>query len=315
MSQQEFRALQQRLIGLYGESRYDEGLRLLEAEMGRYPDQAQHTHYWQACLLARAGRAEESLTVLRQTLEQGIWIPSSVMQEDLDLDPVRTLPGFTDLLASSRQLQEALRAKAVPQRITLLPEGAAPPFPMLVALHGNSSSSAATADYWRPALAEGWLLALPQSSQAFGSDSFIWNELDWAVQEVQQHYVELMSTHPVDPERTVVGGFSMGGGVAVRLALSQAIPVSGFVVVGPWLGDVAAMRPFLDTARDRGVRGAVIVGEQDKQCLKVSRDLTALMQEHGLACRLEVISDLGHTYPDAFDGLLRQALAYVSERS
>lgn len=311
MEQGGFRTLMNEVLRLFRQTRYDEALRLLEDETGRFPEYERYTVYWRACLLVRVDRTQESLATLERALDRGIWYPSALLEDDPNLAPARSLPGFAELLARSRPLEQAARTQAVPQRITLLPDDVPPPYPLLVALHGNSSSARATAEQWRAARADGWLVALPQSSQQFGPDMFLWNDRDWATEEVTRHWEELLRDQPVDPTRTVVGGFSMGGGLAIWLTLTGILPVRGFVAVGPWL-DEATIRQLRDeVSRTRGVRGVILVGEEDTQCLPASREVAAVMQAHGLACRLEVIPGLGHSYPEGFDRGLRDALTFV----
>jgi dienelactone hydrolase len=62
---------------------------------------------------------------------------------------------------------------------------------------------------------------------------------------VGQHFQVLSEQYPIDRKRVVVAGFSMGGGLAIRLALSGALPARGFVGVGAFLPNIDDLVPLL----------------------------------------------------------------------
>lgn len=311
MSQTSFRDFQQEVFRLHEEEKYQEALALVEREIPGFPEHVRHTYYWRACLLALLSRPDKAVSTLHAALDQGVWFPPTMLREDPDLKSLHGIPAFEHIQAVSRERQAAAQAKSVPQLLTLQPDGAIPPYPLLVALHGNNSNARITADYWGPVIQKGWLLGLPQSSQVSTEDAYRWDDREWAIQEVEQHYETLLRDYAVDGKRTVVGGFSMGGGTAIWIALSRTIPILGFVALGPWLADTAGLRPLLETRRESELRGSIIIGDKDRHCLKVSQEVAALMHEYGLACDLDIIPDLGHVYPDDFALRLQRALDFV----
>lgn len=306
----DFNQMAGELFGLYEEGDYRRALDLVIREAPRFPEARAQTAFWRACLHAVLGEAGEALRVLREAVDAGLWFAPSKLRMDPDLAPLQGLPVFEELVRICEQRRDALQARAVTSRITL-EAGGAGPAPLLLALHGNNGNAARTVEYWKGAAASGWIVALPQSSQVGGPDVYVWDDWDRGEREVRQHYEELCARLPVDRDRVVVAGFSMGGGLAIWLALG-ALPVRGFIAVAPWMPNVDVLRAALDAQRPEGLRGCVIVGDRDKQCLRISRALVAMLDERGAACRLEVCPGLGHAYPAHFDPMLREALAFVA---
>ena len=64
-------------------------------------------------------------------------------------------------------------------------------------------------DFWKPAASAGWLVGIPQSSQAMWKDAYVWNDLDIARAEIEQHFNLLGDSMPWT-RRTVLAGHSMG---------------------------------------------------------------------------------------------------------
>ena len=185
--------------------------------------------------------------------------------------------------------------------------------PLLMVLHGNGSNGHAEVGSWSGQASKGWLLAHPQSSQLIGDDVYVWDDWEKAAQEVREHYAVLVEKYAIDPEKVILGGFSMGGGLAIWLTLSRAIKARGFVVLGPYLRDIEALMPLLETARTDGLRGYIIVGEQDNIGLEISRKVADLLRSHGIPCELEIRPGLKHTYPADFGQSLAKGIAFVMQ--
>ena len=103
----------------------------------------------------------------------------------------------------------------------------------------------------------------------------VWDDLEIASQEVHHSYAALLDKFAVDRGRTVTAGHSMGGEVAIWLALSGTIPAAGFLAVGPSgpnMNQPESWQVWIDQAVQRqagasgALRGCVIAGEADTSC-------------------------------------------------
>jgi len=85
------------------------------------------------------------------------------------------------------------------------------------------------------------------------------------VLEIQTHWVTLSQRFAIDPERSVAGGFSVGGHLALWLILAAAIPVRRFFVVGPSLppGMLAEVTALAGQSAGRALRGYIVVSGRD----------------------------------------------------
>ncbi len=314
MTYSDFGALIQQAYRLYLDQDYTGALRLLDGARDRFPDQAAQLYFWRACMAALTGQAALAIRLLQDAVEAGHWYSERVLRQDPDLKSLQGLPEFERIAAICRKRQAEAQAHSRPELTVLEPGDAPQPWPLLMALHGNNSNVAASADYWRAAAASGWLLALPQSSQVGGSDGYVWDDRDLAVRELQAHFGAICQAHRMDPDRVVLAGFSLGAETAMHLALTGAIPARGFVAVcpgGPFMRDPDQWAALLETVSPPDVRGVIIAGEQDVPYHAGAMRLHELLQEHGIACVLESHADLGHAFPSGFEQSLHQALAFV----
>jgi predicted esterase len=182
-----------------------------------------------------------------------------------------------------------------------------------MALHGNTGSARNEVDSWEGITAEGWMLSMPQSSQMFWPGGGVWN--DESVAELEEYYEQLSAEHALDSRRVVLGGFSMGGEIAMQAALTSSIPARGFVVCGPGGGPLSGgaedCESLIQEARERGLRGAIILGEDD---LAISQDgvrnLAAKLNANGIPCELSLFAG-GHFYPPDFYKRVLDALAFI----
>lgn len=107
----------------------------------------------------------------------------------------------------------------------------------------------------------------------------------------------------------MTGGFSAGARPAMRWALagSPGSPV-GFVAVAPAVFPKDLEPALVRAGVDRGVPGVILLGEKDDDVGEGARATYESLRQAGLACRLDLLPGLGHTYPDDFDIRLRTAL-------
>jgi len=290
---------------------YAEALDLVTRNAHLFPEYAQKVIFaWQINMACKLNDTALALKLLAESIQAGYWYHG--LRTDTDYQPLYDEPEFERLAALCEGRRAQAMASAVPVVKTLLPEGSEPPYPMLLALHGANAT--AEASHWSAALAHGWFLALPQSSQVYAPGAYTWNDWDWALQEVQERYNSLCCEFPVDRQRVVLAGFSQGGGLAAWLALSGLIQVGGLVLVGPFLPDVNRLVPLLESHPPQGLRAYLVAGQRDRYCLEVAQELADLLPRYGVACTLDEYADLEHAFPLGFERKLPEALDFVIKR-
>lgn len=288
-----------------------EGLALLQRAAVQFPERLRTISYCSMCFAGQLKDIPLALNLFREALSRGDWLPPSWLDNE-DLQILHGVPEFEELKNESLRLQTEYQSGVKPELHLFYPDNPAQPYPLLFALHRNAKTAKATAEYWRSVTAQGWLLAVPQSSQMIGVDAFAWDDWTKAEHEMKDHYASIMRDNPVNPENVFMGGFSAGGGVAIWLAVSGIINARGFAVLAPYLRrNVDVLYPFLEQARARGLRGYIAVGEQDMICLDEARKYTELFHTHGIACHLEILPGLDHDYPPDFHLILEKALAFL----
>jgi predicted esterase len=313
-----FSDLERQLHQLYQNSEYAQALDLVAREASRFPTEAWRVAYWRICLASLLGEVALALQLLEEALAAGLWYAEAQLREDTDLQSLQGLAEFERLVEVCRDRHGEAQARAVPALITLQPEGGCQaglqPCPLLLALHGNNKTAEGSVGFWRSAVYNGWLLALPQSSQVRGPDAYVWNDRDWAVREIQEHVATLCEQYAVDSERVVVAGFSLGGELAIWLAMSGTIEARGFIAVGPggpYMREPDKWVPLIEASQGRGLRGYMVVGEQDISCYEGTQALAAMLRSRDIPCELEVHPNLGHDFPPEFQQSLTRGLEFI----
>jgi predicted esterase len=253
--------------------------------------------------------------VMRTALDEGYWFDEMQLRHEPALAPMLEQPAVAALLAVSNERRGEAQAGSGAALLAIQPPAASPPYPALLALHGAGSSIAASVEHWQPLVRHGWLVALAQSSQVGGAEGYVWNDTQRARDEITGHVAALRAGYALDGGRFVLGGFSMGGGLAIELVLSGAVPSAGFFAVAPFVPDLDALVEQLKTGAPHGVRGSIVVGEEDYGCLEIARTLGEQLPLHGIACEVEVVPQVGHWFPPDFGRSLARGLAFIQARS
>jgi predicted esterase len=312
MSEPDFAPTRYQLLSLYNQGAYVEALDLLEREATRFPQQGLMYH-WRMCLAARANDPDKALGAFQEALSRGYWYPARLLRDDEDLQSLQGLPRFEEMVAVSLERMAKAELSSTSQLLVIPPEGmAASPAPLLIGLHGNSQSAQIAAEDWHTLHKRGWTLALPQSSQLLTADAYMWDDFARGASEVERLCGELVGNQSVDPTRILLGGFSAGGGLAIQLAISGTLNARGFLVIGPYLRDLEVLSPYFATARNRGIRGYIVMGlEEPAEGQELMLRTAALLKDNGIPCEIERHAKLGHAFPPDFDATLQKALSFL----
>ena len=134
---------------------------------------------------------------------------------------------------------------------TFQPEGDGP-FPTVIALHGHGAHALDLMSLSQH-LPEGLLWLSPQAKNSVNEIAygFTWfhfgrddpkrdDEIGGVIEELRGFFDEAVEQYPIDPQRTVLLGFSQGGMLAYRLALSEPTRFSGLAALSTTLSGESA---------------------------------------------------------------------------
>ncbi|MBA3533136.1 MAG: dienelactone hydrolase family protein [Ardenticatenales bacterium] len=318
MSEMTFDDLWNQAMEHFQAAHYEDAYQVLTTEGARFPAQSHLVYYLHACAMARVGKTEQTVQLLDEAYQAGIWYTEQVMRQTPSFQSIQGHPAFEEIVPRFKAHQAEMERNIQPLLFIEEPEGGCTPeraCPLLLALHGNGQNGDLALNDWRPIVAEGWLLAAAQSSQITAPNSFVWDEHECSIREVQAHYADLTEKYTLDPTRLLVGGFSMGGEITIEAVLSGAIPARGFIVVGPggpYMDNSSLWEPLIEGAGGRGLRGYILMGEADRTIPQEQiRVLVEKLNAAGIPCELEVHPTLQHEFPAGFEQSLQKALAFV----
>lgn len=311
-----FDALEAQLNQLVQNEQYSEALDLVSREGPNFPKDRIWVDYWRMYTAASLENYQLVFQVVEQSLADGLWYSAAMWQRLPSFQALQADSNFERIIAASRAAEEQDTTQDKRVLLTRLPENHSSTSPLLVALHGNQSTASQTLPFWQTATSQGWVLALPQSTQILHKGAaYSWDDFGLAHATVNAHFAHLQQHVAFNPNCVVIAGHSMGGLVAIRLALMGTPNVRGFVVIGPavpFLNDPEALDAVLVPACQRGVRGYFIIGAEDRVIYKDKiYMLWERLQTSGLACELEMIPGAKQDYTPAYDGALLRGLAFT----
>lgn len=311
-----FQELTGRLIQHFQSQEYTEALELITAEGGNFPADRVWADYWKMVSAARVGNRDLLYEVARRSLADGLWYGEALWRHSPSYAPLQGDPEFEQIVADSLKAQFRDMPSPVPVVITRFPANHSAASPLLIALHGNQSTAEKTLPFWEPAVLYGWVTTIPQSNQVMFKDAYAWDDLEKSYAYVKGQYEALAKNIAFDPKRVVIAGHSMGGLVAIQMALHGLIPVRGFVVNGPavpFLDEPEELEGLLPLASERGLRAYFIVGEQDDAINAPEvKNLAEKIQAAGIPCQVETVPNATHDHSPAYDPALRRGLAFVN---
>jgi predicted esterase len=306
-----FRELRENVFRLHADGRYADALALIRRESERLGRSGQEGHlaFWEACLRTLLGETEEAIDCLSCAIEQGHWWSEAALRRDPDLASLQGNERFESLVAVCQRRHAEAQSRATPVLRVLEPTSR-PPWPLLLALHSAGGNVEESAEHWGHAVDQGWLVALPQSSQVLWPNGYCWTDRDRAIRELVEHYHSLLECYSVDSDRVVLGGFSQGGAVAIWAALSGALKTCGVMGVACALRDLGEIRDSIEQRPMPDLRVYLVVGEKDGFCPRVG-ELSQIIRQARMSVRLEEVPGLGHDYPMDLNQYLVAGLSFL----
>jgi predicted esterase len=295
-----YRALQRKSTELYNAGKYQEAINIDKDRVTEFPELKSSTYY---SLIAAASKMENydlSCKFLKEILDDGRWYSEMILRQSPSLNPLQGMPEFEILVNLSVNRSKQFSKT---ENITVIPDAADPPFPLMLSLHGCGGFIKDEYEHWKPIVNQGYILGIPRSNNLFwsGMDNAYWLDYDSSVKEIRNYITGLNIDNNIDENRLLLGGFSQGGGIALQIALTGDIPAYGFVVVAPGGGMIDELdkwQSLIDESKNRELCGMIIRGTED---LAIPRDklhdLTKMLNDNGIPCKFLEIPDLGHWYP------------------
>lgn len=295
-----FVQVREKIYTMHPTKQYQAALDLLEAQIKHFekPVEIAKIIYWRACFLCLVGQADEAMYALAEALGQGYWWNGSMLANDDDLAHLRHRPAFAVLITECERRQAVAEAEgAATLRLVVSPESA-PPYPLVIGLHGYGSNAEVALAEWSPMTGEGWLVAALQSSQVADMDGYHWNDEARAIQDITFHLDELAQAYALDETRLMVGGFSNGSRTALRVTLTGAIKARYVVAIGGSLSDeTLAALDWKHIREGNPPRILMMTGEHDSGILERLQHQAEIFAAQGLDVTMQVIPTAGHVVP------------------
>ena len=291
---------------------YKRAYSIMDGVAEKHPRWAQRAYEFRMDFAAKMGKFELAEEILGQALEAGFFYNEYVLRKDDDLKALQGRPRFETLVKKSFEILAAEENKSKPELIVLRPEfELSARIPFLMALHGNNSNAEDFSTYWSYFTRNGWLTALPQSSQLSGRNMHVWNDLDKADTEIKAHYEHLTIDNDLDTERSLIAGFSKGGHEAIRAALTGLFPMHGFIAIAPYVGDPDNWIEMVSRADKSKVRGVFLLGEKDSHCTPGALKLHEMLLENGFRSKVEIFEGMKHEIPDNYDKVFEESVKFL----
>jgi predicted esterase len=265
-------------------------------------------------LAAASGYEQEALAIMKKAiLDNGHWYSYEYLMEDEDLDPLRKFIDFQHMIELCKKREEEAKQAAKPELEVMRSVDSKGKQSLLVALHGNQENINRTKENWHTVTSKDYVLGIPQSSRIEFSGGYSWDDTTKGVSEIQDHIEQMNKDFNTDEPPLILGGFSAGARVVLHTMLEDNISVKGFIFVGPWLPEIDELAGDLALLAERGIKGYVICGDQDEDCLESTTHFVELLEEKQVPHTYQLVSGLDHDYPEDFEKMLESAIDYITK--
>lgn len=300
---EKYRALNREANNLYQAGKYQEVIDSLGKAANQFPDLKAAINYSRICAATKLEKYDLCFELIKEILDEGGWYSELILLQSPSLKPLQGISEFNKLLKIS--VERSKQASKEDNNLTVFPDNTSPPYPLMLALHSDGPINDEF-EAWKTIVDHGYVLGMPYSTTVYwsGKDSAYWHDPETATHQIKAYFSKLNANNSLDLERSILGGLSMGGALAIRLALTGVIPVCGFVVAAPGglgLDEPETWQPLIEEAKGRDLRGIITLGEEDMAIPRESlQKLVRMLNDGGIPCKFLEYPGLGHWYPPDF---------------
>lgn len=307
-----FEEVDQEVMNLYGEKRYEEAVNLLESVVDQFPDNL-YTITWDMVVIysqMTPKQPEKVMDILEHGNKKGLWynLTSKMWNE------YKESSRFQNLLKLNTERKEKAQEEAEAKYQVYLPENYSEDksYPLHIAIHGWGEDMYFYRKFWTSDILSKECISLfIQSSRVANPIGFCWDDLELARKEIKDTYDQVLDQYPVDMGSITTGGFSQGATMAMDFALNNMIPVKGFIALCPDQPE-GFSKESVQAMMERNIKGIILTGEKDG-CLPEQKEMVKVLEEKGFSHRFVINKGLGHWFPDNISEQIDDALDYIGK--
>lgn len=294
----------------YAQGKFDSAVVLLEYAKDRYPEEITESSWNLIMSYGMTQQHEKMLEEIQWGLNQDYWYGIDASWSLFD--SVRDNKRFQELLAENKLRKQQAQEKARRQKLIQEPDGFHPDstYPLFIALHGWGQDIEEFKKQWHAELLDKeFILVYLQSSQVATMDGYGWQDSRKGYDEVIAAYHELDEKYNLDTNRTIIGGFSHGGKLAIYATLEDSIPVQGFWALCPMMPENFTEEKVV-AADEAGKRGVLVTGIKDNM-LRQQAGMIGTFRRIGFVYRYIVKKTIGHEFPEDLPELLTKKTPFL----
>ena len=268
-------------------------------------------------LSARLDHTSQVMDLLEDYLETDRWFSTWFLVRIPELKTLEDLPRFRRILQASEAKEAQYWQDSAAEPIVQVPGSPQPPYPQLVAIHGNGFNPRHSATGWASAAEAGWLVFHPVAKRLVGYGSHWWDTHEESRATIEEQAGEALQRYPIDYGRVILGGFSKGGEVAMVLALLGWRGAKGFITVGAggyYHLEPGRWRPLLESIPP-GLRGVAMYSPYDLGRAGGVNQTLEWIRSAGIEIRLEKYPAEGNVFPEDFSERFDQAVEFILQPS
>ncbi|MFX1565998.1 MAG: alpha/beta hydrolase [Promethearchaeota archaeon] len=305
-----------RTVGaLYEEGKYQETIDFLKEVATDFPDFKPEIYYTQMAAAIKLDKYDLFFELLNEILDADGWYSEAILRESPAFKPLQGMSEFERLVSIS--VERAKQASKDHTNLTVFPEHTNPSMPLMLALHAQASVINEEYQAWKTVIDHGYILGMPQTTNRYwsGIATGYWPDYETSIHQIKAYVDTINLNKTLDLKRSIAGGLSKGGDLAIRLALTGTIPVCAFIAVspgGPWMNEPEKWQSLIDDARRHELHGIIIRGKQDQAIpRKYTQTLTNMLNNSGVPCQFLEYPQLGHWYPPNFDNIIADLITTI----
>lgn len=313
MSKLTYIKLLNKTLEYYLKGEFEIGYNYISKNKDKVKGNRAQIYNFQYTLACKLGNIEKGMELLKEAVyEKGYWYASDYLQEDDDLQELRSLEEFNNILKICKKREKEAKANVDPELEIYFPiEYSDDKTPLFISVHGNQENINIVKNYWGDVTQYNYILALPQSSQIEFSDAYDWNDLDKGASEIKEHYNNIKGNYLIDKEDIIMGGFSAGVRVILETIKKRYIEPQGLILMAPWIPEIEKRIEIFDLIKELNTKLYILCGDNDKDCFEDCNMLVQKLEKYNIPYKYDVIENLDHDYPMDFKQKLKTAIDYI----